>query len=118
VAGVGRTGEQQSDARRVAGTGEVVEGERSSPRRGRQGQGLLDAVTGTLGLEDQGEALEPNRATRSKTAKPLQLVEVVPEARGGGKPVTLRVGAVELVRARSFDRDALAGVLDVLQARR
>ena len=69
-------------------------------------------------LSVEGEALEPKKATRSKTAKPLQLVEVVSETHGGAEPVTLRVGAVELMLGRGFDREVLAGVLDVLEARR
>lgn len=69
-------------------------------------------------LSVDGEALEPKKATRSKTAKPLQLVEVVSETHGGAEPVTLRVGAVELMLGRGFDREVLAGVLDVLEARR
>ena len=69
-------------------------------------------------LSVDGEALEPKKATRSKTAKPLQLVEVVPEAHGGAEPVTLRVGTVGLMLGRGFDREVLAGVLDVLEARR
>lgn len=69
-------------------------------------------------LSADGEALEPKKATRSKTAKPLELVEVVAEPHGGAAAVTLRVGAVELVLGRGFDREVLAGVLDVLEARR
>jgi len=69
-------------------------------------------------LRVEGEALEPKKATRSKTEKPLQLVEVVPEAYGDAGSVTLRVGAVELVLVRGFDREVLAGVLEVLEARR
>lgn len=71
-----------------------------------------------LKLSVEGETLEPKKATRSKTAKPLPLVEVVPDAHGDAEPLRMRVGAVELMLGRGFDREVLAKVLDVLEARR
>ena len=69
-------------------------------------------------LNGEGEVFEPKRAKRQPKGTPLQLVEVVSEARGDSEPLTLRVGAVELVLGRGFDPHVLAGVLDVLEARR
>ena len=66
----------------------------------------------------EGEALEPKKARRQPKKTPLQLVEVMAEADGGCEPLTMRVGAVELVLGRGFDPQGLAGVLDVLEARR
>ena len=69
-------------------------------------------------LNGEGEVLEPKKAKRQPKEAPLQLVEVIAEARGGSEPLTLRVGAVELVLGRGFDPHVLAEVLDVLEARR
>ena len=65
----------------------------------------------------EGEELEPKKARR-QPKETLQLVEVMAETHRGSEPLTMRVGAVELVLGRGFDPQVLAGVLDVLEARR
>ena len=93
------------------------------------GQSLVEFATGqgysaqslerwAWKLNSEGEELEPKKATRQAKAKPLQLVEVVAQPQGAPEPMRVRVGAVELVLGRGFDPEVLAGVLDVLEARR
>jgi len=119
VAGVGRTGEQESDKGRVAGTGSVVEGERPGARRVRQGQGVLGAVTGAVGVEAQrrwrGAGAEENDAVEDG--------EAAAAGRSGARDARRRracdaASGRGRVLGRGFDREVLAGVLDVLEARR
>ncbi len=70
-------------------------------------------------LASEGESIDPKpkRRKRSK-AKPLELVELVTPSDAHSNPrLTIRVGSLELLVARGFDRELLLGLLDVLEAR-
>lgn len=71
-------------------------------------------------LGSEGEALDkkPKAAKRSRQGKSqsFELVELVTQP--APSVLTVRVGAVEVLVDRGFDREVLGGVLDVLEARR
>jgi hypothetical protein len=71
-------------------------------------------------LGSEGEALDkkPKAAKRPRRSKSqsFELVELVTQP--VPSPLAMRVGAVEVLVDRGFDREVLAGVLDVLEARR
>ena len=71
-------------------------------------------------LGSEGEALDkkPKAAKRARRTKSqsFELVELVTQP--APAPLTMRVGAVEVLVERGFDREVLGGVLDLLEARR
>jgi len=67
--------------------------------------------------EDVGAKPKPKPRKRRK-AEPLELVELMQPSQGeGGESLTVRVGSLELLVGRGFDRELLGRVLDVLEAR-
>ena len=73
-------------------------------------------------LGSEGEALDkkPKAAKRPRrsNSQSFELVELVAQPAPAPAPLTMRVGAVEVLVDRGFDRDVLEEVLDVLEARR
>lgn len=72
-------------------------------------------------LASEGESIEPKRK-RAKTerskSQPFELVEVVAQqSEFSDRRLTIRVGSLELLVGRGFDRELLLGVLDTLEAR-
>jgi len=72
-----------------------------------------------LGTEGETLDAKPGGASRPQRekAKALELVELLTPA-AGPEPLTMRVGTIDIVVGRGFDRELLGGVLDVLEARR
>ena len=72
-------------------------------------------------LRSEGEAIDakPQKAGRTaKKPRSIELVELVTQADSPSSGLAMRVGAVELLVDRGFDRELLGSVLDVLEARR
>ncbi|MCR9166544.1 MAG: IS66 family insertion sequence element accessory protein TnpA [Nannocystaceae bacterium] len=72
-------------------------------------------------LSSEGESLDakPRKGKRSvKKAKSIELVELVTQSDVASRGLTMRLGSVELLVERGFDRELLGTLLDVLEARR
>ncbi len=73
-------------------------------------------------LGSEGEAIDAKpkvaKRTRRTKTKSLELVELVTRSDAPSSPLTMRVGAIEVIVDRHFDRELLGGLLDVLEARR